>query len=348
MNRDEVRYLEYQSIYRNSLVELLSRMWSILDLSKVEQRFSWRYEQNYCLRENTLFIAVAGDRVVGFRGYTAQKYCFHGEIHIVLTPSDAIVHPDYRRKGVFDHLMKLSLKSIAVNQERLSLSLFLNLSSNEQSTPAYIKHGWRVLASKDFYSRISIPSLIKRTISIPRYTKWTLKSGSSEISVSIDIDTSLIRNIMHFVNYPIQLDRSDEYFTWRYLDSGESINFVAFSISGSLHAYMIIKHCSKHLGLIVDYSAKSSLDLRKMMALSSRALGYSVMRVRISGGACEERVALRKSGFILDTKVLSMFKHKKKPPVLLKCVDPNNHDHLINGIDVMNSKNWRLLSGESH
>lgn len=98
----------------------------------------------------------------------------------------------------------------------------------------------------------------------------------------------------------------------------------------------------------MDYSAESPKGLKKMISMSGIALGYSVLRLRIAGGTKKERKALRRSGFFMDSKLVSAFKRKKKPPVLLKCVDSSKLESTFNGIDVMNPRSWRLLTGESH
>jgi len=345
---EDIKYILYQFSYRESLLDLLGHMWNHSSRDCVERRFSWRYEHNYCLQENTMFIAVVDHQVVGFRGYTAQSYCFNGKRMIVLSPSDAIVHPSYRRKGVFDNLMKLSMQSLAKNRDKLSLSVFLNLSSNEKSTPAYLKLGWRKVATKDSASRISITCLVRRIMCKSTDSCSLVKSGSSIITVSRVVNASLIREINHFIKYPIEHDNSDEYYKWRYDDSGEKNCFVVYTVCGNPMAFMIVKKSSKHLGLIMDYAAESPKDLQKMMLMSLKVLGYSVLRIRIAGGTNEERMALWKCGFFTDSKIVSIAKRKNKPPVLLKCVDPDNRDYSVNGIDIINPMNWRLLAGESH
>jgi len=141
MSSERLINLKYSIEYKESLLELLSLMWKDLNDAERKRRFEWWYEKIPYFYEPRIYIAVDNEKVVGFRGFIVQKFTNSQKTFNVLNPADIIVHPDYRRRGIFSKLNMLFLQDVlgARNQS----NVILNLSSNRLSTPGYLKQGWR-------------------------------------------------------------------------------------------------------------------------------------------------------------------------------------------------------------
>ncbi|MDI9562407.1 MAG: hypothetical protein QM235_14665 [Pseudomonadota bacterium] len=348
MNKD-IEYIAYTDQYRSSLLALLGHIWTDLSIDEIDKKFAWRYENNYCLRENTTFIAVKDGIVIGFRGFAAVNYFFNGLRRTVLIPCDAIVDPGYRREGVFSALTEMSLRTLSEKYDQLGLSVYLNLSSNEKSTPGNIKIGWRVFSPKCYYTKIclgNILSLIKHHNREENCGTY----GNKEYCITIDtaIDLSILRQIKHYVKYPITRDRSDEYYQWRYVDSLGKFLFAVLKEQGRPSAYLILEKVNTAHYSILDYAANSQHALYKAFKLASRSLKIIVYRLFIVGGADEEIKSLMRNGFFKESSFVARLRRKKKYPALMKDVRLIEGDGKINNIELMNPTNWRLLKGDSH
>lgn len=348
MNTD-IEYIAYTDQYRSSLLALLSHIWTDLTTDETDKKFAWRYETNYCLRENTTFIAVKDGIVIGFRGFTAIYFFFNGLRRTVLMPSDAIVDPGYRRKGVFSTLTKTSLQSISENYDQLVLSVYLNLSSNEKSTPGNIKNGWRVFSPKCYYTKI-YPGNLLSLIGHRKRAEISEKFGNenSYITISAAIDLNAIKQIKHYVRYPITRDVSDEYYQWRYVDSPGKFIFIVLKEHNRPIAFLILETIRTAQYSVVDYAANSQTALHKAFKFASKKLRIIVYRLFIVGGAHEEKKSLTRLGFFNESDFVAKLRGKKKLPALMRDIRMNEEVGSINNIELMNPHNWRLLKGDSH
>ncbi|NLK49361.1 MAG: GNAT family N-acetyltransferase [Candidatus Cloacimonetes bacterium] len=346
---NEIRYLQYDPNYRNSLLQLFKEMFGFADLKQAEQKFVWRYEDNYCLQAHNVYIAVIGDKVVGFRGFAAQRFLFADKPRVVLTPSDAVVHPDFRRQGIFNKLTEYAMQVLSEKYDELDLSVYLNLSSNKKSAPGNLKLGWQVFAEKEWMTRICLLAIIKNLFSRNAGVKKLESKGKSrfKLSVSDSIDAAVIRSIDHFISYQIIREQSDEYYKWRYADA-KRISFVALYDEGRPAAYAIIEQHSGIKYSIMEYAAETIPALKMLIKKAIRYHNIGVLRVLMMGGAPSERKAFRKLGFVADSKLISRIRNKEKTPVLIKGVLQDDEGSTINGIDWQNPEAWRIQKSDVH
>jgi len=171
------------------------------------------------------------------------------------TPSDAIVHPEIRRKGIFT---QLTLHSIEELENRFDY--FISTSSNEQSTPGNIKLGWYNLKTKIYTKKICLHPLqyflryhiLNKTIkhkivnesnilkkklhSIPSYgTECFIKVYNNPNLEEMKCLNKPFHNHILYQYYPI------DYFKWRFISSPYQYLYITLESAQSTKALLIIK-----------------------------------------------------------------------------------------------------------
>jgi hypothetical protein len=324
-------------------------MWGLPSLQEAEQRFVWRYQENNCLSNGTVFIAVYDGQVIGFRGYVAQWFWFGGNRRIVLSPSDAIVAQEYRRFGVFRTLTDFSMRKISSRKDSADLLYYLNLSSNSLSAPGYMKLGWKELMPKRYLTAFSLSCLLGfhkiRVFSEPWFRRL---NGDNILKISNEIDLTIIQIIKHFESYDAFHDASSDFYKWRYRKPGEDRMFVALFCGKIPTAYMIVSVNCKGSCAVLDYAATSENTFRLMIRASIRHIGCRYLRLFIAGGTSREKRCLSKAGFVSD-EIVTWLRNKRKEAVLIRGVDSSNNQ-LSSDIKklIFDTSNWRILAGEIH
>jgi len=342
----DINYQAYNDDYQESLVDLLHYMWSSLTEDEIVERFKWRYLDNYCMDKGMVYIAVHENKIIGFRGFTAQVFLFNGVRKIALTPSDAIVHPDYRRVGIFNNLTKYALESLSALNDEMSLSVYLNLSSNEKSTPGYLKLGWQELCKKRCYTKVFFKNI--KSIKIKDYRPAIADHKYSEFKISVydKIQADIISEIKHLVDYPIVRDKSQEYYDWRY-DRQTGIYFIVLTYDDIPKAFAIVERKNKPTCYLYDYAAESPKHLKILLNKTASIMKAMMMRILIMGGKKEEVRAIKNIGFIGDMRLIDFLRGKKNTPILIKQVKLVSEED-IEGVNWSIPENWRIVKSDVH
>ncbi len=342
----DVIHKPYHESHKESLLNLLKYMWSSLSKDEISKRFEWRYINNYCMDRGTVYIAVKDEKVVGFRGFTAQIFLFKGIRKIVLTPSDAIVHPDYRRLGLFQNLTNYALDSLAALNEELGLSVYLNLSSNEKSAPGNLKLGWQEFCEKKWYTKVFWGNLGSLFAAHSKLDFRKYRFGKRTVVVYNKIEAGIIASIRHFADYAIVREQSQDYYDWRYGEQSD-VYFVVLKEAVVCKAFAIVEKNSGKSCYLYDYAAESGQDLTFLLNKIGAIMKVMAMRLLIIGGKEEEIRAIKKNGFFGDLKIMDSIRGKKKTPVLIKQVKLESNDDM-EGINWRLPENWRIVRGDIH
>src|SRR5699024_2674537 len=110
------------------------------DDDRHRQLFRWKHDENE-FGPSPRWVAVAGDRVVGFR--TMMRWRFRHPSHRPLTAVRAVdtaTAPDFQGRGIFR-----SLTMTAIEQLQEQHVDFVFNTPNDQSLPGYLKMGWTEL-----------------------------------------------------------------------------------------------------------------------------------------------------------------------------------------------------------
>ena len=139
MNKFNSEIREYEESDKASVLALLSHLWKT-DNEKIKLAFDWKYDNNPVFEQKYRYVATSGNQIVAFRGFFPNKLRYKNVKFNILSPSDMVVNPNYRRMGIFNFITKFAIKDI---EAKADVDFFANFSSNEFSSPGYLKLGWQ-------------------------------------------------------------------------------------------------------------------------------------------------------------------------------------------------------------
>jgi len=168
------------------------------DISQWRDLFSLCFQQeitnnfwNYIFMENPfykktkplIFIAHTEEKIVGsFSAIPSPLVEYHKDTNILynsLLLCKGMVHPDYRKKGIFGNLLKNALKTA----ESEEYDLVLTISNNPYSYQSFIKTGYYDIAamrmSRLFLSRDTVFSAYLNRLHLPLTVKKILTASFS-------------------------------------------------------------------------------------------------------------------------------------------------------------------------
>jgi GNAT superfamily N-acetyltransferase len=122
--------------------------------------FDWKYGQSPYVDHVPMFVATDGEDVVGARPFMSFRMRAGEATALALQPSDTMVHPDHRRRGLFTRMTERALEFYADRD----VDFFFNFP-NEASLPGYLNLGWRRVDAKRTFYRIQNPDAF-----VPQYT----------------------------------------------------------------------------------------------------------------------------------------------------------------------------------
>jgi RimJ/RimL family protein N-acetyltransferase len=223
-NEYEIRRYEpsdlsgFLSLYEQVFGRIMSTDW-----------FSWKYEENPYFCTIPIFIAETDGNLVGVRPFFSLPIQAECTTYTAFQPTDAMVHPDHRRRGLFTRMTKRALDWLADAMD--SQTAFCFNFPNQQSLPGDLKLGWREVGTVPRYFRVQRPGVFLgddsrlpdsvATVASRSYLLATriLRSRSSEVSVErySEIPAELLAS-MYARRVPTGLHahRTTEFYRWRF------------------------------------------------------------------------------------------------------------------------------------
>lgn len=142
----DYRIRRYEPADREDVLALDQLVW---ERARSERWFAWKYEENPYVDGVPVFVARADGRVVGARPFMGFRLRCGGTTVPALQPSDTMVHPEYRGRGIFTAMNEAALSHYAEAESRLCFNF-----PNGQSWPGYRKLGWRPVDDRTTYYRV--------------------------------------------------------------------------------------------------------------------------------------------------------------------------------------------------
>lgn len=128
------------------IVDLLStHQYAAID----EAWFRQTYVENPYVDHVPLFLVETHDEIVGVRPFTAFRVRAGEVSELALLTRDTLVHPDHRRRGLFNAMTETALQHYETAEPAFVFS-----HSNHRSFPGYRKMGWSSLGQSETYSRV--------------------------------------------------------------------------------------------------------------------------------------------------------------------------------------------------
>ena len=210
----------YDSSLKDQLVELLGLMWGDMDLNERRKLFEWIYENNPYTQRPFVYLALHGEHVVAQRAFVIQKFIHNNDEFLVGVPSSAIVHPDFRRQGLFSKLTEYAFEDMLTNS---NIRLLLSLSSNEASTPGNIKSGFIPIGRRESMYFFSPVNGLKKILRSDNGPDDVVISNNDDVTIEItrELRDREISNLMQNVTEKdkIRNARDGNFYAWRFAGS---------------------------------------------------------------------------------------------------------------------------------
>ncbi len=237
------------------------------------ERWEWKHLQNPLNPpQPKVVVAVDGDRIVGARPFMLAKIRVDNSTFLVGQPCDTMVHPEYRRQGIFSRM-----NDLAIEQARtMGVSLFYNFP-NPFALPGNLKQGWQKVIPLESLIRFQKPVQVaeakfgRGVASKVAGTSYRMLFGGilkrrcrpEEHSWRIETSDTFIEQLAGLEKLyredKIELERSRTYLKWR-IDQhpGHTYRYVmCFEGEDFLVGYVLVGLSTWHNGLrvgqIVDY-----------------------------------------------------------------------------------------------
>lgn len=348
-----IKIKKYSKNYKSRLIELLQFLWKNPDESERIKKFEWLYEKNPYQKEPFIYVALDDEKLVASRAFVPSNFTVDGSIIKIFCGADAIIHPDYRRRGIFSQLQSALIKDIrTLFPEKC---IIIELSANQASTPGLLKLGLQQTngIKKSGY-KISLFNYLKVKLfkrkeseeqTICRANKKNMCLELSKKLYAYEISTFLKENRR---NNKITNVRDETYFLWNYSYKPEKYVYVYCRKNSILIGYVIIKHISDYQSSIEEYFSLDPEVLQFMINVAAIKLTVPILRTRIL--TTEEKTVLQKCGFIGEFDLLMKLLKKKRLSILIRPVqlETIEKDFFINGIDIRDIDNWQLYLADKH
>jgi GNAT superfamily N-acetyltransferase len=329
-----------------------------------EEEWNWKVINETPGRKSRIFVAEMNGLIVGMRPIICTQ--LKAQEHTVTAGQnvDMMVHPDYRKLGIFTGLVDESIKKIHSEGINIILSF-----PNENSYPGLVRNKtvkWHHVSSipllampLDFdalsKSVTKSPILQKSTAVVGRVLYRTLQvfqPGRRKLANNINLERistfddrfdQLWRNCSE--QFALANMRNSKYLQWRYFDKPEA-NYVVFTAekNNQLAGYIVLNQSNElfglDIGLIMDML--SIKDNQVINALLSQAIEYfKEHKAKIIGSIMLPQSiyskAMKKSSFI---EVPKRFSTKEFYFMV--------HTHPNGNIDdiAFDARNWYITFGD--
>lgn len=140
----------FQPADRESYLELYE---TVFGAAPSARWFEWKYgDGNPYVDEPAIFVALRAGDLVGARSFFALRMTTGETTRLALQPSDAMVHPDHRRRGVFSDLTTAALSHYADRDPAFCFNF-----PNPKSLAGNLNLGWEVVEDVPTYYRVHDP-----------------------------------------------------------------------------------------------------------------------------------------------------------------------------------------------
>lgn len=349
-NSSNFKIIKYSPTYKPGVIKLLTGMWSEFGNTGRYELFKWRYEDNP-YEKPIIFLALDKQVVIGFRAFISQVFIKEDKEFIVFSPSDTIIHHEYRRKGLISALNEKCLEELNSIYKNKNVIL-LNTSTSKPSMPVYLKQNWQKSNGlRRFYFKFSMLNFLKiRSDKHARSESIDLNTDDYKIEVTPKVKSgelsffnTKIRNQYRWTNI-----RDNNFFNWRYGFQPEKYNYVYCYYEKEILGYLIVKHLTKYKSTIDQFEAINNTVFKLMI---KAALGkLKIVQLRSYAFLPEEKMLLKKSGFIAEPDYILKKLGRLRFPVLVRPMNqyPEDNDFIIDGHDIRDIKNWHLQISDRH
>jgi hypothetical protein len=248
--------------------------------------FQWKYVQNPA-GSFIGFVAIETEtnEVGAYYGVIPQNFLVDGIEKTIYQSCDTMTHSTHRRRGLFKMLATECYKYLAEKDQ-----LFVFGFGGAQSTPGFLKFGWKQVFNFKYYFK---PSLACR-LNFVR----SLKRDNFIENIDIQNLDNFLNNIK-FPNNSISSFRTSKHISWRTKNPNYSYKIIVYKPMESIQGYVIYYINSNKL-ILFDFlfsSPKAEKALFRYLSEINNKNGLKGI-VSFTKENGSRAITLKKNGFI--------------------------------------------------
>lgn len=351
--KDNIHIVKYNLSIKDDIIELLGYQWNNLSYIERCEKFSWRYENNPFVNSPLIYLAVYQSKIIGMKAYVVQRFKYDNSVFNVASAADAIVHPEFRGKGVLSSLNKYSIQDIEIHNNIYRIRLILNLSSNEVTTYLSLKESFLPLGVKSILIKYSLYNLWLQNIKQSNIKNNIYKSyGKHKVVITKDIMIDHIVKLSDVINdtYKIKNEHGEDYYRWKYSYQNNKYYYGYCFDDEQIAGYLIIKKITPYKYSLEEYGYKSQEILKIMLDAAFQNLRIPAMKIFNVSLSDDDKCCLNNIGFKEEAKIYLKLLKKKRLPALIKLLKMDDNDNKT-GFDesvIYNHKNWKIYGADIH
>ena len=354
----DIHICRYDSSLKDQLVEFLGLLKGNINVHKREKLFEWAYEKNPYTQKPFIYLALHGEHIVAHLAFVIQKYVHNKDEFLLGIAGDGIVHPDFRRQGLFSKLMDYACEDMLVNS---NIKLILGLSPNEASALGLLKLGFIPVGEREYMYYISPENILKKIIQYKCDLANTFISDKNDVTIEItrELKVREISGLMQTFTdkNKIYNVRDEEFYKWRFADSPNKYIYAYCREEDEITGYLSLRKNNNTLMeyTLMEYGYLNPSCFKYLIEEFSRKLLMPSLITPTFSRNQDELLNLKRSGFnysndrcIIILKALTRISKNKLPALLVKPISPdfNDNAYLIGGVDMRLSKNCSLFESD--
>ena len=346
--------------HREKREELLGLFQASFGLKVTAKLWSWKYLQNpLASADPDIIVATDRGRIVGARPFLLAELWLGNERVKAAQPCDAMVHPQYRREGIFSRMNQFAIEYF----RREGYTLFYNFP-NSNSLPGNLRQGWKVVSVTEELCRFVNPQkLIAHKLKSrlggcilgflydkllnTKLREVPLSSNPFQIKVSAQFTDELKEVASLRDKTAIDLVRSESFLRWRFDQHPErKYEYVMVKKNEELWGYAVVsiqeQANGQVYGMIVDYLVKDE-DIDCFRLLMNECLN------ELEKSKCDLVFAWAFSRPRFREELLKCFGFKSPMKSLYNrflgkgyLVAREVREQVVKTVDIYDKENWRV------
>lgn len=333
-----------------------------------EDWFAWKYLNNPYVESTPILVAERDGELVGARPFFGLSMRVDGTPVTAFQPSDTMVHPDHRRRGLFTRMTEAAIDRYGGGEP----AFFFNFP-NPNSLPGYRRMGWDVVGELPTLHRIQDPAaLVRSRVGNPlgrvvapltpvtraylRLLKWRAPRVPAEVSVSRRSDVPAEALSALYDDRPpdaVHAVRDRTFYRWRFRDAPRPYSAYVGLREGTARAGLVMSSGtdgSSPVTTIVDVvPAVSDADCQDVfVALLQAVLEDSREAASILAPGKLLLPAVQRWFGLYDRRTPGLSRFTRPAVHAVRTLDDGGSpSQTVAGVDLRRADNWHLSFAET-